>query len=265
VIGHDLVRAELERELPPATLLRGPASVGKWTLAQHLRTHHGVAMADTAMYPDGLSIDAVRRVVAFVATAPFGPYKLVMARLDATSEAALNALLKTLEEPPPLARFILTATGRVLATITSRCRVYPMGLLGDEQVRQVLLDLGLKPSVAARRALLGRGQVRQAMQAEDHEQAHTTVVTIARALAMHDRVLFDRAFTGFDDHARHLLHLWLAETATGQYRLFTAAETYGLGIDRRKLTGMIAALSQVEAARARLGVRAALEPFLAMA
>ena len=51
-----------------------------------------------------------------------------------------NSLLKTLEEPPPYAHFLLTAasTGGVMPTIVSRCQVVHFGLLPVEMIENTL-------------------------------------------------------------------------------------------------------------------------------
>jgi DNA polymerase-3 subunit delta' len=52
-----------------------------------------------------------------------------------------NSILKTLEEPPPYANFILTAasTAGMMPTIVSRCQVVHFGLLPADQIEQVLV------------------------------------------------------------------------------------------------------------------------------
>src|ERR1044072_1522162 len=168
-IGHADAVAALRRELPPVTLLIGPPSVGKWTLTHHLADHHQVGMVDRAIYPDGLNADAARSLISFSGRPPCGPSKLVPARLDHSSDAALNALLKTLEEPPPTARFLLThsctLTGRssVPPTVVSRAHRYFLGLLSNEEVRDVLIGTGMSATAATKAAALGRGQVAAAL------------------------------------------------------------------------------------------------------
>ncbi len=78
--------------------------------------------------PDGaeIKIDQVRQINQFaVQTAQSAPRKVV-AILDAhlLNQAAANALLKTLEEPPPATHLLLATTnwGRLLPTIRSRCQ-----------------------------------------------------------------------------------------------------------------------------------------------
>lgn len=263
IIGHHEVTQILERELPAVTLLHGPPSIGKWTLTHHLATYHQVPMADHAIYPDGLHIDAVRAIKSFVATAPFGPYKLIQARLDGSTEPALNALLKTLEEPPPTVRFLLTSSSPTLDTVTSRCTVFRLGLLDEDELRQILIQQGLSPAGATAAAALGRGQVKPALAARNSEPARQVVLELVRSLALHDRALFARATKNFDDDARDMLNLWLVEAITGRWRVFNAEQTYGLTKNPLALRRMLLSLSALTGARARLGVRVALEPFLA--
>lgn len=262
VVGHTPVVRALRAHLPPVTLLLGPPSVGKWTLARHLAEHHRINPADRSPWPDGLGIDAARRVIAFVSTAGFGPVKLVTARLDATSTAALNALLKTLEEPPPTARFILTASQPTLPTITSRASVYRLGTLSVDELTAVLIAQGVRPDAAPRAAILGRGQVRPALAAHGNESARAAVLNLMRAVATADAQLFDRTVRSWDTAAQELLTRWFVEAVTDRWALFTEADSFGLHHNQPRLRAMLTAVSRVNAARPRLAVRAALEPFL---
>lgn len=266
MIGHREVTAALEGALPPVTLLTGPRSVGKQALAAHLAGHHRIAAVDRLTCTGPLTIAVARRIVTFVAKAPLtSPFKLVTIDLDGASGAALNAMLKTLEEPPPSARFILTAAGPALPTITSRAQVFRLGLLTDGELRAVLISLGQAPAAAGRAAAIGRGQVDAALAADHSETARAAMLAVVRAVAIGDRELFDRAFKGFDDASRDLLGIWLREAITGQWAVFTEADTFGLHRDQGKVRKMLVAVSQLSAARPRLGVRAALEPFLSTA
>ena len=266
MIGHERVRAALAASLAPVVLLRGPESVGKWTLANHLAQVHRVAETDLMRCPARLDVDTVRAVLAFVATAPFGAFKLVLIELDGASEAALGALLKTLEEPPGTARFVLTSTGPVPATIVSRASVYELGLLSRDELRAVLTGTGMNPAAVDRAAQGGRGQVVPAQAALGADEAcRAAVLSVTRAVAQRDPELFERAFAGFDDAARTLLVTGLIEAVTGRWAVFGPGDLCGLHTDRPRLLTMLAAIAAVGAARAQLGVRAALEPFLAPA
>lgn len=223
--------AELERELPPATLLCGPRGVGKRDLVEHLIQFHRVHAADVLTCPTPFAVGVARTVITFVGTAALGRFKLVHADLAGASDAALNALLTTLEAPPGSARFVLTATHLPLATIVSRCAVYQLGLPSVDS-----------PSV------------------EVDDTARAAAITLSRAIATGDRDLFDRAARSVDVAARNLLMRLLVEAYTGRWCVFAPADAFGL--ERTRVRDMISALHHLPAARARLNVRTALHPFV---
>lgn len=262
IIGHTSVVRALEEHLPPVTLLAGPPSVGKWTLVNHLAEHHRVSPADRSTWPEGLGVDAARQVIAFMSTAGFGPLKLLQARLDATTTPALNALLKILEEPPPNARFLLTAARPVAATIASRAAIYRLGILSTDELIRVLLAQGVRPDAAPHAAALGRGQVRPALDCAEAHAPRAAVINLMRAVATGDAELFERTTRTFDAAAQQLLSRWFIETITGRFSVFTGADTFGLHTDQPRCRAMFTALSRVNTARPRLAVRAALEPFM---
>ncbi len=77
-----------------------------------------------------------------------------------------NSLLKTLEEPPPYAHFILTAasTGGVMPTIVSRCQVVPFGLLSASDIEAALVSrFGVAPAQARFLAAYAEGRLGRAV------------------------------------------------------------------------------------------------------
>lgn len=262
MIGHTVARAHLERELPTATLLFGPASVGKWTLANHLADHHRVATIDRWQVPHGMTIDTVRLVTAYARRAPHGAFKLIQARLDATGKPALNALLKTLEEPPPRVKFLLTSASKTLPTIASRCTVYELGLLSRHQLEQIYAAQGLPAAKASRAAAYAHGQVQQGYDADNADAHRNQVSTLAKALSTGDRELYDNVFRSWDTHSQIMLSTLLSECLTGRWRVFTEPDAHGLQRNRDRLLKMVAALGMFTSTRHRLVTRVALEPFL---
>lgn len=262
MIGHDLARRSLESHLPPATLLHGPPSVGKWTMAVHLADHHQVAPIDRWMIEFGFNIDTVRLITAYAARSPYGRFKLVVARLDDSSKPALNALLKTLEEPPRRVRFILTASGKVLPTVASRCTTFEMGLLSDGELEAVYRGQGLSTVKAGKAAVHARGQVSRGYEAENAVNHRNQVVNLAKALATGDRDLFTAVFHTWDGANTDLLTTLFTECLTHRWAVFTEDDTFGLHLDRTRLWRMASAITMLPMARPRLGIRAALEPFL---
>jgi len=170
---------------PQALLLVGMAGVGKRTLARALaaawmcprRTpeegHCGVCpvcqkWSASGEHPDlrtlrpdtdQIKISAVRDAHQWATFAPtIAPVRFILLEeAHLLNSAAANALLKTLEEPPPNYHFLLTAptSDLLLPTIVSRCRVIRLGTLAQEQItaylqaHYTLPDATLQTTIAA--------------------------------------------------------------------------------------------------------------------
>jgi DNA polymerase-3 subunit delta' len=88
---------------------------------------------------------------------------------DELTVEAQDALLKTLEEPPPAAILVLVTAypDTLLATIQSRCRRLRFGLLSERDVARVLSErAGVDGKVAARLASVSGGSVSRALSEE---------------------------------------------------------------------------------------------------
>jgi replication-associated recombination protein RarA len=262
VIGHRAARAYLERELPIVTLLHGPPSIGKWTLANHLADHHHVHKADRWLVERAMTMDTVRLVTHYAARAPHGVFKLVVARLDDCHSRVLNAMLKTLEEPPPRVRFLLTSHTRPIATVRSRAMCFELGELSVDELTDVYRAQGWPDHRARRAALYARGRVTRGYDAERADDHRAQVVTLLRAINTGDHEQFHAAFDGWDSRCSELLHTFITEALTRRWNTFAEADAAGIDQDRRRLWRMAAAVVRVRAVRPRLGVRAALEPFV---
>lgn len=87
-------------------------------------------------------VDDAREITSFLRlTAAEGGWRVVVVDgADEMNRNAANALLKVLEEPPRQALLLLVAhsPGRLLPTIRSRCRRFPMSPLAPEIVRRLL-------------------------------------------------------------------------------------------------------------------------------
>jgi DNA polymerase III subunit delta' len=90
-------------------------------------------------FAQSIPVDEVRKLRAFLShSAARGAWRVVI--VDDANELnvnAANALLKSLEEPPPRTVFLLIASapGRLLPTIRSRCRTLTLQPLADEALR----------------------------------------------------------------------------------------------------------------------------------
>lgn len=89
----------------------------------------------------------------------------VILHADHMRAQAANALLKTLEEPPPRSLMILTApaTESLLPTIVSRCQILKFPLLSPQVVCDALLERGVAAQVGAVIGRMCGGNFRRAM------------------------------------------------------------------------------------------------------
>lgn len=104
-----------------------------------------------------ISIDEIRRVIGWVSVRPMVSRRkvYVIADADKMTEQAQNALLKTLEDPPPYVHAVLTASRpeALLETIRSRCEAVRFARYGDDEIRRILAD---RQDLAWERELAGR-------------------------------------------------------------------------------------------------------------
>ncbi len=88
------------------------------------------------------TVDDIRRLVEQVRIPPqTGEYKVyIIDEVHMLSSAAFNAFLKTLEEPPSYAKFILATTERhkIIPTILSRCQIFDFKRIGVEDITEYL-------------------------------------------------------------------------------------------------------------------------------
>ena len=186
--------------LHPAILLTGTRGVGKTTLARiigkGLNCETGVSAnpcgicgackeLDQGRFVDMIEIDAasntgvddVRVLIENAAYAPVrGRYKIyIIDEVHMLSKNAFNALLKTLEEPPPYVRFILATTDpqKLLPTVVSRCLQFNLKRLPQalirEQIAKVLEPEGIafEPGAVAELARAADGSMRDALSLTD--------------------------------------------------------------------------------------------------
>jgi DNA polymerase-3 subunit gamma/tau len=156
----------LEREqLHHAYLFTGTRGVGKTTLARifakSLNCEKGVSASpcgvcdacreiDEGRFVDLLEVDAASRTKVdqtreLLENVPYAPvrgrYKVYLIdEVHMFSASSFNALLKTLEEPPPHVKFILATTDpqKVPVTVLSRCLQFNLKRLSREQIEAQL-------------------------------------------------------------------------------------------------------------------------------
>jgi len=104
------------------------------------------------------SVDDIRALVEQVRFAPqAGKYKVyIIDEVHMLSAAAFNAFLKTLEEPPPYAIFILATTEKhkILPTILSRCQIFDFKRITIGDTVEHLEEICKKEEIQAEKAAL---------------------------------------------------------------------------------------------------------------
>ncbi len=99
------------------------------------------------------SVDNIRDLVDQVRIPPqVGQYKVyIIDEVHMLSQAAFNAFLKTLEEPPAYAKFILATTEKhkIIPTILSRCQIFDFKRITVDDISQHLQNIAVKEGIVA--------------------------------------------------------------------------------------------------------------------
>ena len=183
--GHittTLKNAIKNRQLAHAFLFCGPRGVGKTTCARILAktincenpSADGEACnqcSSCVAFNEGISlniheldaasnnsVDDIRTLVEQVRFAPqAGKYKVyIIDEVHMLSSSAFNAFLKTLEEPPPYAIFILATTEKhkILPTILSRCQIFDFKRITSNDTVEHLQSICNKEDINAEKPAL---------------------------------------------------------------------------------------------------------------
>lgn len=161
-ITNTLLNAIESNHLAQALLFTGPRGVGKTTCARILarkinQPGYDDPLEDFAFNVFELdaasnnSVDDIRNLIDQVRIPPqTGQYKVyIIDEVHMLSASAFNAFLKTLEEPPKHAIFILATTEKhkIIPTILSRCQIFDFKRITVKDAREHLAEVAKSQNV----------------------------------------------------------------------------------------------------------------------
>ena len=165
VVGQNTVTKTLENaiklnQVPQAMLFCGPRGVGKTTCARilakkiNLESNQNNSFSYNIFELDAASnngVDDIRNLIEQVRIPPqVGNHKVyIIDEVHMLSGQAFNAFLKTLEEPPAYAIFILATTEKhkVIPTILSRCQIFDFKKINFNDIKKFLEKISMKEKI----------------------------------------------------------------------------------------------------------------------
>ena len=266
VVGQESITKTLENaiatdHLAQALLFCGPRGVGKTTcariLAKKINAKNDQSTDDNNFAfnifeldaASNNSVDDIRNLIDQVRIPPqVGDYKVyIIDEVHMLSQAAFNAFLKTLEEPPLHAIFILATTEKykIIPTILSRCQIYDFKRISVTDAKNYLQKIAKSEGVKAEEEALhliaqkADGAMRDALSIFDRIVSFSNETITAQHVSVNLSILdfdtylyftkdliegnirevilsFDKILSkGFDGHhfivglASHLRDLWM--------------------------------------------------------
>ena len=266
VVGQESITKTLDNaiatdHLAQALLFCGPRGVGKTTCARILAKKINAKNDESANdnnfafnifeldAASNNSVDDIRNLIDQVRIPPqVGDYKVyIIDEVHMLSQAAFNAFLKTLEEPPLHAIFILATTEKykIIPTILSRCQIYDFKRISVTDAKNYLKKIAKSEGVKAEEEALhliaqkADGALRDALSIFDRIVSFSNETITAQHVSVNLSILdfdtylhftkdliegnirevilsFDKILSkGFDGHhfivglASHLRDLWM--------------------------------------------------------
>ena len=156
-ITDTLSNSIIQDKIPSAILFCGPRGVGKTSCARIYAKEINKSSIDDIESHDlsfnifeldaasNRGIDEMKNLIDKVRVPPqIGSYKVyIIDEVHMLTTQAMNAFLKTLEEPPKHIIFVLATTekNKILPTILSRCQIYDFNRINDNDIYEKLISV----------------------------------------------------------------------------------------------------------------------------
>ncbi len=234
IFGHDaqkkLFREAIRRErFPSAVIFSGAEGIGKKRMATALVQELNCAQRPACgscepclkmtqntdvflqivdLQNDKIKIEAIRDILQFSSLKSWVTHRFVIInQIEKITIQAANALLKTLEEPPPGLHFILITSNlsQVLPTLRSRCQVVHFSPLAEGELQKIVPDL----QPWQMRWSFGRASLAQKVVSDEWQTIRKAAINFLHSPqtpAIYEEV---QGYLGTADTADFVIHSWM--------------------------------------------------------
>lgn len=214
IYGHEDVRSVLMKTSPRNIFLKGPYSVGKWTMLEQYVEVHGI--------PDILKFGKLTKdnIEEFASESKITKSSLraIIFRLVRLPQNATEKLLKIIEDAPANVIFLCASTQDPGLTLSSRFTQLNVGYLTPSDISMILIRIGYTADRVAEMVESKLGSVYDTIENSKFDSFKGKALEMIAALKDGEVRVVDSMYAQWEDeHTQTLLDL-AKERITGRYR-----------------------------------------------